>query len=147
MMSEPSRASFQAIRPEAAFAAAQNGAACWSRAFSHLTEGFMAAAKAQAAMASEVFKVEPNGWLKPITPDNASGITHEWLARNKARQDALLHGIRQINDDLSACFFAVADDLADGLNFENGKSEAPAAVAKPASSKAASPAEKKDVAA
>lgn len=145
-MSEPSTASLQAIRPEAALAAAQNGAACWSRAVSHLTEGFMAAAKAQAALAGDVFKTEPNGWFKPVTPDNAFDITHEWLARNKARQDTLLHGIRQINDDLSACFFTVAEDLVDGLNFKNGKTETSVAGAKSAMPKTAAPAEKRTAA-
>ena len=145
-MSEPNTASLQTMRPEAAFAAAQNGAACWSRAFSHLTEGFMAAAKAQATLASEVFKAEPEGWFKLITPNNAGEITHEWLAKNKTRQDKFLHGVRQINDDLSSCFFTVAKDLADGLNFKNGKADTGAAVVKPAGTKAAAASEKSTVA-
>lgn len=144
-MSEPTTSPIQAIRPEAAFAAVQNGAACWSRAFSHLTEGVMTAAKAQAALAREILKPEPDGWLKPITPENAVQITHEWLARNKARRETLLHGFRQINDDLTACCFMVADDLAEGLSFKNGHSEAPAEVAKPAGTKAAAPAERKAI--
>ena len=146
-MSGPSTTSFQAIHPELAFVAVRNGTACWSRAFSHLNEGIMATAKAQAAMMREVFKVEPNGWLKPITLDNASDITHEWLARNKAWQDAVMLAIRQINDDLSACLFTVADDLADGLNFMNDKSNASNSVAKSVTQKAVAPTEKKVAAA
>ena len=138
-MSEVRNVKFPAIRPEAAFVAAQNSAACWSRAFSHLTEGLMAAAKTQAALASEVFKVEPNGWLKPATSGNAAEITHEWLASHRARQEKLLHGFRQINDDLTACLFTAANDLADGLNFENAKAEAPSAAARSAA-KTAGPA-------
>lgn len=105
----------------------------------------MAAAKAQAALASEAFKPEPNGWLKPITADNAAEVAHEWLARNKARQDTLLHGFRQINDDLAACFFTAAEDLAEGLKFKS--SESAASAAKPAGSKAAAPSGKAAVAA
>lgn len=77
----------------------------------------MAATKTQAALAREVFKTEPNAWLKPITAENASEIAYAWLASRKARQDALRHGFRQISDDLTACFFTVAEDLAVGLNF------------------------------
>jgi hypothetical protein len=47
-MSETSKSPLQTVRQEAAIAAAQNGAAGWSRAISRLSEGLMAAAKAAA---------------------------------------------------------------------------------------------------
>lgn len=122
---------------EAAFAASQHATECWSRAFSHLSEGLMTAAKAQTALATEVFKSEPNGWLRPITPDNAAEVTHEWLASRRARRDILLHGIRQIRDDLTACFFTVAEELTEGLNFKNGKVDGPGPV--PAAEKPVGP--------
>jgi hypothetical protein len=146
-MSEMSKNPLQAIRPDVALAAAQNGAACWSRAFSHLTEGFMTAAKAQATLASQVFTAEPNGSFRPITPDIASDLTREWLAGNKAKQDVLLQGFRRINDDLTACFFAAAEDLTEGLNVKTSKLKSPAAATKPESQEAASAAEKKTTAA
>lgn len=47
-MSETSKSPLQTICPEAAIAAAQNGAWGWCRSISHLSESFMVAAKAQA---------------------------------------------------------------------------------------------------
>lgn len=124
-MSEMSKTPLQAIRPEAAIAAVQNGAACWSHAVSRLSEGFLVAAKAEAALASQVFKPDPNGSFKPLTPNNASEVMREWLTNSKARQDILLQGLRQINDDLMACYFAAAEDLAEGFNFKNSNAEKP----------------------
>lgn len=146
-MSETSKKPQQAIGPEAALAAVQNGAACWSRAFSHLTEGFVTAAKAQVALASQVFASEPNGWFQPITSDTAGDVMGHWLASNKAKQEVLLQGFRRINDDLTSCFFAAAEDLVEGLNSKISKTETSATVAKPVSPKAAPAAEKKTVAA
>ncbi len=148
-MSELNKSPLQSIYSEAAFAAAQNGAACWSRAFAKMSEGMMAAAKAQAALASEAFKTEQNGWLKPMSFENAAEVTQEWLSSHKARQDALLRGIRKINDDLAVCFFSAADEMVDGLKLKNGGAEPAAKIehVKPVPPAAVAPADKKPVAA
>lgn len=147
-MSETTKPPSQVIRPETALAVAQNGAASWSRAFSHLTEGFLSAARAQAELTHQVFATEPTNWLRPVTPDNASEVTRQWLSSSKAKRDALLKGYRQISDDLTASFFAAADDLAEGLNFnKNSKSENLANATKADSPKATAPMEKRAAAA
>lgn len=135
----------QAFIPEAA-AAAQNCAVSWSRAITHLTEGFVTAAQAQAALASQVFKAEPNIWSRPITPETAGDMVSEWFATNKAKQAMLLQGVRRINDDLTASFYGAAEELTKGLSVKSSKSESPATTAKPESRGAASAVEKKTTA-
>ncbi|SHE55977.1 hypothetical protein SAMN02746095_00785 [Acidocella aminolytica 101 = DSM 11237] len=129
----------------AVFETAQSRTANMSRAFSHLSEGMAAAAKAQAALVSEVFKSEPNLWLKPVSRENAASVTHEWLASHKARQEKVLHGIREINDTLMACFFSVADELIDCMDVN--KNEPETSGAKVEHIKVTSAAEKKSAAA
>ena len=148
-MSETTKASLQVIRPEAALAAAQNSAACWSRAISRLAEGFMSAAKMQTELTYQMFATtELTNWLLAVTPDTANEVTHQWFASKKAKRDVLLNGYLQINDDLTASFYAAANDLAEGLNFtKNSKSESPDTATKADSLKAIALLEKRTAAA
>ncbi|GLR66888.1 hypothetical protein GCM10010909_15680 [Acidocella aquatica] len=108
----------QTFRPEMVFTIAQKNASCWSRAYTHLLEGFMSAASAQADLARTMLTTEHAEWPGIINSGNASEVTHRWLTGNKKQLDAMRRKYRQIDDGLTASFFAAADSLLEGLSIE-----------------------------
>ncbi len=125
----------QAFRPELAFALAQKSAACWSRACTHMLEGFMFAATAQADLTRAMLTSEHAQWPASGNPSEAA---RRWLSGNQKQLETVKLKYRQMDDGLAAGIFAAADCLAELLSF--------AETAPPEGPKTATPQEKRPVA-
>jgi hypothetical protein len=100
---------------ELPMAAAQNGLACWSRAWTQVAHGFMSAGLAQFDLARAIYAVAPLDLTK-VEPDHrARTAGREWVHGAHARFDTAVTGYRRINDELAATLFSASESLMQGL--------------------------------
>jgi hypothetical protein len=117
-------------RAETPIAAAQNGLACWSRAWAQVAHGFMAAGLAQIELARAVYAVAPIDPANVLPNHDARAAGREWVHGAHARFETAVNGYRRINDELAATLFSAAEGLIEGLPDETHDAAAAAPVSR-----------------
>jgi hypothetical protein len=103
------------LRPETTIAAAQNGLACWARAWTQVAHGFMSAGMAQIELARTVCSIAPVDWTNTIPNHGLRAAGREGVHAAHTRFDTVLHGYGRITGELAANLFSAAESLVEGL--------------------------------
>ncbi len=110
--------SFPSLRSELMTASAQHGLACWSRAWTQMAQGLMAASVKQLELTRTLYATNPAKWITVAQPGNPHDAALDGLHTAKASFDKTMQGYRHINDELVGSLFMAAESLVDGLSGE-----------------------------
>ena len=102
------------FHPETAAVAAQQRLACWSRAWTQMAHGMMAAGIAQMDVARSMYTA-PSDWEQVFRQQNPSDAAHQWLDGAQSRFNTAIKQYRAINDELTKTVFGAVETLVDGL--------------------------------
>ncbi|MBU6498475.1 MAG: hypothetical protein KGJ41_15185 [Rhodospirillales bacterium] len=126
-MSDKQSVAVPAFGPEATLASAQHHLASLSTAWTRLAHGVMAASVAQVELARSMAALSPQDWEGLMHPANPQDAAQQWLHATRARLERLTAGARQINDELVANLFTVAEGLVQALQADWPMAEPPTA--------------------
>ncbi len=114
-MSNTQDSSLPVSRVEASLANAQEGIACWSRAYTQVAQGLMNAGLAQLNLATSMCAVPPSEWERVVRPTTSHEALHRSVHTAQSRLITALKAYRQINDTFASELFAAADSLLEGM--------------------------------